>query len=129
MKHGFAILAAALATMSAAPPPAALPAPTVVAELTGRTPGKAQRCMSGTPGILFTTSGSDPQLLLFDDGKTIWASNLGPSCGYGPSESVVPDASASYYCKGDFVRAGGRNVIIPGRRCTLGDFTPWRAAK
>ena len=129
MKPGFAILLAAFTIVSAAPPPTAPAAPGLASELTGRTAGKPQRCVSGTPGILFRTSDSDPALLLYDDGKTVWASNLGPTCGYGPSESVVPDASASYYCKGDFVRAGGRNVIIPARRCTLGDFTPWRAAK
>jgi hypothetical protein len=125
MKLKLAIVAA-LVTTSAAPP-GTPPAPKPVPELAGRIAGKPQRCIAGEPGLLFRTSDSDGQLLLYDDGKTIWASSLGPDCGFGPSETVIPDASASYYCKGDFVRAGSAITIFPGRRCVLANFTPWRA--
>jgi hypothetical protein len=127
MKLHIAILAAALTTSGAAPPPTAVP-PTV-SELAGRTPGKTQRCVAGQPGLLFRMSESDPHLVLYDDGKKIWASNLGPSCGFEPGQTIVPDASASYYCKGDMVRAGSRITLIPRGHCALGDFTPYAAAK
>ena len=86
--------------------------------------------MSVEPGALFHTSNSDPHLLLYDDGKTIWASTLDANCGFEPGESVVPDGSASYYCRGDFMRAGNRVTLLPfGRTCALGDFTPYKIAK
>lgn len=126
-----AILAVAFICTSAAPPPATLRAPRLVAELNGRMAGKPQRCVSVRPGVEFSTSDENPHLLLYDDGKTIWASNLAPGCGFGPSESVIPAGeSASFYCKGDFVKAGSRMSVSPfGARCVLGNFTPYRAAK
>ena len=130
MKPRIAILAAALACSSAAPPPAARVAPKLVAELTGRSAGKPQRCVSVQPGMLFSTSDQNPHLLLYDDGKTIWASDLGSSCGFGPGDSIIPDSPASYYCHGDFVRQGSRIELSPfGQRCVLGNFTPYRTAK
>jgi hypothetical protein len=123
MKLSIAILAAAL-TASAAPVP--VTAPQAAPELAGRTPGKAQRCVTGEAGLLFQVSESDPHLLLYGDGKTIWASRLGPECGFEAGETAMPDETASFYCRGDFVRAGGRVTLIPGRRCTLGDFTPYK---
>src|SRR6476659_3476158 len=113
MPTRLAIVIAALALSGSAPQH---PAPNVkrtVAELKGRTRGKPQRCISGQPGLLFYTTDAHPHLLIYDDGKKIWVSNLGPSCGFGPGQTVVPDDSASYYCKGDFVRAGSRIILIP----------------
>jgi hypothetical protein len=115
-------LIAVILTASAADQPAA--------ELSGRTPGKPQRCVTLAPGAAFSTSDSDPHLLLYDDGKTIWASRLDSSCGFGPSESIIPDETAAYYCRGDFVRQGNRIELSPfGRRCALGNFVPYRAPK
>lgn len=131
MKLPIAIIgvsAAALAGSTA--PPAASVAPKVVAELAGRTPGKSQRCVSVQPGLLFQTSGEDPHLLLYNDGKAIWASKLEPSCGFGPNESVIPDETAASYCHGDFVRQGNRIELSPfGAHCVLGNFTPYRNAR
>ena len=101
-----------------------------VAELTGRTPGKPQRCLGVQPGVLFATADADPHLLIYDDGKTVWANRLASSCEFGPGETIIPDETASYYCKGDFVRQGSRIELSPfGKRCVLGDFTPYRTAK
>ena len=105
-------------------------APQKIAELEGRAAGKPQRCLPLPPGRLFNTSDSDPHLLLYDDGKTVWASRLATDCRFGPGESIIPDTSASYYCQGDFVRQGNRIELSPfGARCALGKFTPWRTAK
>jgi hypothetical protein len=126
MTPRIALTFAALAAISAAPVP--LPK---IAELAGRAPGKAQRCVSLPAGRLFSTSDSDPHLLLYDDGKTIWASRLDASCGFGPGQSIIPDSPASYYCHGDFVRQGGGRVELNpfGHRCVLGDFVPYKRAK
>jgi hypothetical protein len=122
MKPRIALVIATLACASAAPPQAKQ-----VAELDGRAPGKPQRCVGVPPGGHFETSSEDPHLLLYDDGKTIWASRLDSSCGFGPAESVIPDTAASYYCQGDFVRQGGRIELSPfGKRCALNRFTPYR---
>src|SRR3954470_9927288 len=102
------VLTAAVAGLSAASSPAPNAALKPVAELAGRNPGKPQRCVPGQSGLLFRTSDADPYLLLYDDGKTVWASRLGPSCGFAPGQTVVPDATAAYYCRGDFVLAGSR---------------------
>jgi hypothetical protein len=127
MKMRIALIAAAFACSSAAPrsPPTA--SNKQVAELAGRTLGKPQRCINGQSGLVFRTSEADAHLLLYDDGKTIWATNLGPSCGFEPGQTAVPDATASYYCRGDAVQAGSREMVLPfGRHCVLGEFTPYR---
>jgi len=121
MRLAIALLAVMLTASAADSPPQ---------ELSGRTAGKPQRCVSVQPGTAFFTADSDPHLLLYDDGKTIWASRLEASCGFGPSESIIPDETASYYCKGDLVRQGNRIELSPfGRRCALGNFTPYRVSK
>jgi hypothetical protein len=130
MSPRIAILAfALLSAYSASPRPASV-APTKVAELAGRTAGKPQRCLGAQSIQLFTTSASDPHVLLYDDGKTIWVSQLDASCEFGPSETIIPTSAEPYYCRGDFVRQGSRVQLNPfGRSCVLGDFTPYRSAK
>ncbi len=129
MKLRAAVLTAALAGSCAASQPAPIAVPKM-AELAKRAPGKPQRCVTVEPGFLFRVSDADPHLLLYDDGKTIWASVLAPGCGFEAGQSVIPDESASYYCRGDFVLAGSRETLLPlGRRCVLGDFTPYRSIK
>jgi hypothetical protein len=130
MSPRLALLAAVLAALTAAPSPAPAPATNQVAELAGRAPGEPQRCVGVRPGALFATADSDPHVLLYDDGKTIWVSPLQASCEFGPGESIIPDETASYYCRGDFVRQGSRIELSPfGKRCVLGNFTPYRTAK
>jgi hypothetical protein len=121
------ILAAAIAGFGAAPQSTPVAAGKDVAELAGRTAGKPQRCVSVQPGRLFSVSDSNPNLLLYDDGKTIWVSEVGSSCSFEPGETAIPDESSSYYCHGDFVRPGSRITLLPfGRRCALHEFTPYR---
>jgi hypothetical protein len=130
MNLRIAFLTAALAGSCAASQPPSTAVPKQVAELAKRTPGKPQHCVTVEPGLLFRVSDADPHLLLYDDGNTIWASVLAPGCGFEAGQSVIPDESASYYCRGDFVRAGSRQTLLPfGHRCVLGDFTPYRNAR
>jgi hypothetical protein len=131
MKTRFALIAAVVAASCSRPeaPPAPPQSSKPIADLEGRVAGKPQRCMNAADKrIIFYTADADPGLLLFDDGKVIWANRLAPGCSLGPGENAVPDSTASYYCKGDFVRAGGATVLSPfGARCTLGNFTPYAA--
>ena len=120
MKAAIIILGAALALSGAAPRNA-------VTELTGRTPGKTQRCIPFKPGSLFTVSRSDPHVLLYDDGEMIWATKLAASCGFQAGQTAVPDSNAAYYCSGDLVRTGGRVTLMPfGELCALGKFTGYK---
>ncbi len=129
MKLRTAIVAAGFAVFTAAPSPAPV-ASQKISELAGRAPGKPQRCVGVQPGMLFTTADWDPHLLIYDDGRTIWANSLEASCGFEPGQTVIPDESSSYYCRGDFVRAGNRITLSPfGQRCSLGNFTPYRSTK
>ena len=119
---------AALAAIVAAPAPPRHPSK--VAELLGRSPGKPQRCLGIPQGTMFTTEVSDPHLLIYDDGKTVWANQLNSTCDFRLGDSIIADEPASYHCHGDFVRQGKPMGLNPfGRRCTLGDFVPYRKAK
>ena len=120
MKAAIITLGAALALSGAAPRNA-------VTELTGRTPGKTQRCIPFKPGSLFTVSRSDPHVLLYEDGETFWASRLAAGCGFQAGQTAVPDSNAAYYCSGDLVRTGGRVTLMPfGELCALGKFTAYK---
>jgi len=124
MTSRLALALAALAAIAAAPTPLA------DHSLAGRTAGKPQRCLGVPGGKTFTTAEADPQLVLYDDGKTVWANRLGAACGFEPGEMVIADQPAPYYCNGDFVRQGKLVELSPfARRCTLGNFVPYRTPK
>jgi hypothetical protein len=126
MTPRLALAAAALAAIAATP--LAMPQ---VAELQGRAPGKPQRCLGMRPGASFATADADPHILIYDDGKTVWANRLDASCNFDPGETIIADQPAAYYCHGDFVRKGSSRVELNpfGRRCALGNFVPYRTAK
>ena len=123
MKLGIGLLLLALATSSAAPRAVPKTQHNDVKELAGRTAGKTQRCIPFEPGRLFTVSESDPHVLLYERGNTIWVSGLDATCGFKPGQTAVPDSNASYYCKSDLVRSGARVTLMPfGELCALGNF-------
>jgi hypothetical protein len=124
MRLGLALLAAVLVVSCSAPQPVPV-APKQAAELAGRAPGKTQRCVGAISDAPFRVSEADPHLLLYGEGKTIWANDLGPSCGFAESGVAQPEVTASYYCHGDFVRAPGPLNLLPGPHCVLGDFVPY----
>jgi len=119
-------LAAALAVIAAAP--LAMPN---IAELQGRVRGKPQRCLGMPAGSSFATADADPHILIYDDGKTVWANRLDASCNFDPGETIIADSPAAYYCHGDFVRQGSSRVELNpfGRRCALGNFVPYKITK
>jgi len=130
MKLQIAIAGVMLAGVGTASAFAPAPKLETIPEVLGRTAGKPQRCVAVEAGRLFSTANSNPQVLLYDDGKTIWVSRLNADCSFDGGQTVVPDETASYYCNGDFVRGGSRVTLNPvGGRCVIGNFTPYRSRK
>jgi hypothetical protein len=126
MKMVPAMVMAALAIALAGAQPVVPVGAKSPAELAGRTPGKPQRCVGAQSAATFRVADSDPHLLLYGEGKTIFATNVGPNCDFADSGIARPETTASFYCKGDFVRAPGPLNLLPGRHCVLGEFVPYR---
>ncbi|HVU29917.1 MAG TPA: hypothetical protein VHE36_05900 [Sphingomicrobium sp.] len=107
----------------------AIPEPTEVPqqprELAGRSPGAAQRCVLIEATQSLHVSDNDRHTLLYGSGKTIWASSLGPDCGFSRNDVLVSEPIGSYYCRGDIIRSFDRYTRIPGPSCRLGDFVPY----
>jgi hypothetical protein len=95
------------------------------AELVGRTAGTPQHCLTFARTEPLRVSGNDGHLLLYDNGRTIWANDLGPSCGFSVDDVLVTEPLAGRYCRGDVVRSFDRTSRIPGPSCALGDFVPY----
>jgi hypothetical protein len=111
----------------AAPPPQGS-APRHATELTGRTAGAPQRCVQMVPSEGLRIADGDRHTLLFGHGKTVWANDLGPSCGFGSNDVLVVEPLGSSYCRGDLVRSFDSFTEIPGPACILGDFVPFTRA-
>ena len=118
------VLLAALAGSCAAPPPPGGYAPRQVAELAGRAAGPAEHCVNITPIDTIRVSESDPSTLVYGNGRTIWANDLG-SCRFRSSDILITEPRGSRYCRGDIVRSMDQVSHIPGPACVLGDFVPY----
>ena len=115
-------LAAVLAGCTAAPP-AALPQEP--AELAGRTPGPAQRCVPVETGEGLRY-GAD-RLLLYGRGSLVWVNRLEKGCtGIRPTDVLVLRPLGNRYCRGDLVQSFDATSRTPGPGCRLGDFIPNR---
>jgi hypothetical protein len=93
-------------------------------ELTGRTAGAARDCLPIVRTEALRVSDSDPDTLLYGMGKTIWANDLGPNCGFARNDALITEPLFRY-CKGDIVRSADRMSRIPGPSCALNDFVPY----
>ena len=95
------------------------------AELAGRAAGAAQDCVpvERTEGL--RVSDTDGHMLLYGRGSTIWASNLGPGCGFSPNDVLITRNFDGRYCRGDIIRSADRMSNIPGPSCVLGQFVPY----
>jgi hypothetical protein len=91
-------------------------------ELAGRTAGVVQHCLPILRTEALRVSDTDQHMLLYGRGGTIWASDLGPGCGFSVSDTLVTQSLAYRYCRGDVVRSFDRMSRIPGPSCVLGDF-------
>jgi len=93
-------------------------------ELAGRTAGAPQHCLPIVRTEAWRISDSNQHVLLYGRGRTIWASNLGPGCGFSVDDVLVTEP-LSRYCRGDIVRSFDNMSRIPGPSCALGDFVPY----
>ena len=114
----------ALILVSCAVPP---PGPGQAApdrELAVRVAGAPQRCVLISAQQSLRMSEGDRHVLLYGNGRTIWANRLG-QCTFGSEDVLVTEPIGSYYCRGDLVRSFDRFSRIPGPACVLGDFVPY----
>lgn len=94
------------------------------AELAGRAPGAAQRCVMVNQFTWLRVSENDPHTLVYGSGRTVWANQLG-QCRFGHDDVLVTEPTGSQLCGGDIVRSFDRNSRIPGPSCVLGEFVPY----
>lgn len=97
-------------------------------DLSGRQAGEAQTCLPVPigPGSLQAVNN---RTLVYRQGRTIWVNRLAADCpGLRPLSTIIIGVQSGGYCRGDHIRARQPNDIIAGPVCSLGDFTPYRAA-
>lgn len=114
-----------LALVSCAPPPPA-GQHGAESELAGRVAGAPEHCVSISSSQNLRVSDSDPHLMLYGNGRIIWANSLGPGCTFSRDDIPVTEPTGSSYCRGDIVRSIDRISHLPGRTCVFGDFIPYR---
>jgi len=107
----------------AAPQPTQAPGPP--RELAGRIAGPAQRCVLIQANEALRVSDTNRHVLLYGSGKTIWANQLAPGCGFGRDHVLITEPTGSYHCGGDLVRSMDRLSHIPGPACVIGEFVPY----
>ena len=121
-----ALLIATIALAGCAAPQPASPSQRQAAELVGRAAGAAQNCLPIERGeALRVADGGDGHVLLYGRGTMIWASSLGPGCGFSHSDVLITESHDGRYCRGDFVRSTDGLSNIPGQTCVLGEFVPY----
>jgi hypothetical protein len=118
------LVLAMLALGSCAPPTPVAQQQGPALELAGRVAGTAERCVAILPQQSLRIADGDRHLLLYGNGRTIWANHLG-QCTFGTDDVLVTEPVGSSYCRGDIVRSFDRFSRIPGPACVLSDFVPY----
>jgi len=119
-----AILLFASALASCVQPPA--PSESALSrELVGRTAGAPQSCITTvSSGVL---NAVDSTTLAYHSGTTIYLNHPdGPCSALAPLNTLIIDAQAGHYCRGDRVRGIEYGGGIPGPVCILGDWIAYR---
>jgi hypothetical protein len=119
-----AILLASLSLCACAAPQPTEPRRQTI-ELAGRTAGAAQHCINIVRTQSLRVSGDDQHMLLYGTGRTIWANDLGPGCGFSVNDLLVTQSVEARYCRGDVVRSFDSASKMPDPSCLLGDFVPF----
>ena len=122
MRFGIALLAL-LAGSCAAPEPEASQAPR---ELAGRSAGPQQNCVSIQQSEALRASDTNRHMLIYGSGKTLYANDLGPQCGFRSDDVLITEPIGDSHCRGDIVRSFDRFSRIPGPSCVLGVWVPYR---
>lgn len=122
MRQTALMLAAALGSCTAAPPPPAGNAP--IPEIAGRIAGPAQRCVLTEQGVGLHIANRNT--LTYRSGKTIYVNQVQGNCGgYSQWDTIVVEPIGTQYCTGDLVRSFDPVSKIPGPSCRLGEFIPY----
>ena len=106
------------------------PAPTrdqlaLAGELEARTAGPAQQCIPSEQAQNLTIV--DRHTVVRREGRTIWVNRLEADCpGLKPFATLIVDTYGSQHCRGDLVRGLDAGENIPGPRCPLGNWVPYR---
>lgn len=122
MKVGVAAIALIIAACVATPATMELRNAT---ELVGRTAGAPRRCVPIERDVGLTIADGDSHKILYGRGQTVWANDLGPSCGFTPNATLIVEPIGASYCRGDLVRSVDPVSGIRGPACFLGDFVPY----
>jgi len=94
-------------------------------ELAGRSAGQSERCVPSTTSRSLRIV--DNQTIVYRQGQTLWVNHLENECpGLRPMSTLVVELHDSQYCRGDLFRPVDYPGSIPGARCRLGDFVPYR---
>lgn len=94
-------------------------------ELVGRTAGAPRRCVRIEQNVALTIANGDTHTLLYGRGRTVWANNLGPSCGFAANDTLIVQPIGASYCRGDLVRSIDPVSGFRGPACFLDDFIPY----
>lgn len=95
-----------------------------LAELSGRTAGAPQRCVTIEQSQSLRIA--DSQTVIYGSGRTIWVNRLASSCpGADTFDILVVEPIGPQYCRGDRVRPLDPVSKMPGPVCILGDFVPY----
>jgi hypothetical protein len=94
-------------------------------QLAGRAAGAPQACIPTVSNGSLTAI--DSSTLVYRSGTTIYVNRPSASCSaIAPFNTLVVDAQAGHYCRGDRVRGIEPGAIIAGPVCILGDWVPYR---
>ena len=116
---------AAFAVASCAPQPPAPPNMAFAQELAGYVASPPQSCVATFSNTNLRVI--DSRTLAYGQGRTISVNHLPGDCpALSPYNTLIIDASAVQYCRGDHVRGLEPGGIIPGPSCNLGDWVTYR---
>lgn len=123
MKTGVAAVALILAACVAAPATVELRR---ASELAGRTAGPPRRCVPIERDVALTIANGDSHTLLYGRGRTVWANDLGPDCGFAANDTLIVQPVGASYCHGDLVRSINPVSGNRGPACFLNEFVPYQ---
>ena len=116
---------AALAAASCVPQTPEPPNAAFARELAGYAAGPQQACISTSPDQNLRVVNS--RTVAYGWGRTIYVNQLPGACtALSQFNTLIVEASAGQYCRGDRVRGLEPGAIIPGPSCNLGDWVPYR---
>ena len=97
-------------------------------ELAGRSAGESRTCIPASGSASLDVI--DSRTVVSRNGSTIWVNRLDGDCpGLRPFTTVIAELHGTQYCRGDLVRGLDPGSTIPGPRCPLGEWVPYREAR